>query len=120
MAVAALLPALLGLAPDVVDNPGMVVVQAISGLLLGSVYPVAMGVFLGDLNEDERLNGMAIVTAFGSCGAAAGLFVYEFGANLIGEFGMRMLFICLAAVTMSCWYAFVSVLKTESWDISGI
>ena len=82
---------------------GDAVAVSIVGLLLGPVYPCAAAVFMRSLSRRERLNGMGVISAFGSSGGAAAPFTTGIIAQAVGTYVLHPIVIALFVVMLGCW-----------------
>jgi fucose permease len=93
--------ALVWSVPNVI---GDAVAVSLVGLLLGPVYPCAATVFMRSLSRKERLNGMGVISAFGSSGGAAAPFTTGIIAQAVGTFVLHPIAIALFGVMLGCWF----------------
>ncbi|WYZ45910.1 hypothetical protein EsH8_IX_000135 [Colletotrichum jinshuiense] len=87
--------------PNVV---GPAVSVAIVGLLLGPIYPCAAAVFMRGMTRQERVNGMGVISAFGSSGGAVAPFATGILAQAAGTWVLHPIAIGLFALMMASWY----------------
>ncbi|KAK1515206.1 major facilitator superfamily transporter [Colletotrichum costaricense] len=98
---AAVFQLLVWLVPNVV---GPAVSVAIVGLLLGPIYPCAAAVFMRGMTRTERVNGMGVISAFGSSGGAVAPFTTGMVAQAAGPWVLHPIAIGLFALMMASWY----------------
>ncbi|KAK3319134.1 major facilitator superfamily domain-containing protein [Apodospora peruviana] len=99
---AAVFQLLVWFVPNLISNAVSV---AIVGLLLGPVYPCAAAVFMRNINRNEQVSAMGVISAFGSSGGAVAPFTTGLLAQLRGgPFVLHPIAIGLFVVMMGCWY----------------
>ncbi|KJR84350.1 uncharacterized protein SPSK_08689 [Sporothrix schenckii 1099-18] len=74
------------------------------GLLLGPVYPCAVGLMMRNLSRRERVAGISVMGAFGSAGGAAAPFITGVLAQAVGTFVLHPIVICLFTAMLVFWY----------------
>ncbi|KIH86560.1 major facilitator superfamily transporter [Sporothrix brasiliensis 5110] len=87
--------------PNVIGDA--VAVSAV-GLLLGPVYPCAVGLMMRNLSRRERVAGISVMGAFGSAGGAAAPFITGVLAQAVGTFVLHPIVICLFTAMLVFWY----------------
>ncbi|KAK4170012.1 tetracycline resistance [Cladorrhinum sp. PSN259] len=80
------------------------VVLATIGLLLGPVYPCVAAVFLRNMEENERVTGIGIISAFGMSGGAVAPFITGAIADSRGSWVLNPIAIALYGAMLVCWY----------------
>ncbi|GAB1319658.1 hypothetical protein MFIFM68171_09868 [Madurella fahalii] len=99
------------LMPDGVGS--VATVAAVTGLLLGPVYPCALAVCIRGMAEPEEASGMGIITAFGATGGASALVVTGFVAGATGHLVLQAIASGLFGVMLLCWYALPEGLEAQ-------
>lgn len=92
---------LVWLVPNII---GEAVSLAIVGLLLGPIYPCAAALFTRNLSRREQVNGMSIISAFGSSGGAITPFTTGLLAQAAGTFVLHPIAIGSFAIMTLCWF----------------
>jgi hypothetical protein len=85
-------------------------IAALVGLVLGPVAPSVMEILVCGMSEDEKPSGVAVVVAFGTSGAVAGLVAPQLATHLempaaALRWGIMGLFSCM----LLCWRTMVGV-----------
>lgn len=97
---AAVFELLVWLVPNVI---GDAVAVAFVGLLLGPVYPCATIVFTRLISRADQVNGLSLISAFGSSGGAVAPFITGVASQAVGTFVLHPVAIGLFGVMMVCW-----------------
>ena len=79
------------------------------GLVLGPVAPSFMGILINGMSEDEKPSGVAIVLAFGTSGAVAGLVAAQLTTQLGMEAVLRWMILGLFSGMLLCWRAIMGL-----------
>lgn len=83
---------------------GDAVAVALVGLLLGPVYPCATVVFSRAIPRAEQVNGLSVISAFGSSGGAVAPFTTGILAQVAGTWVLHPIAIGLFGVMLTCWF----------------
>ncbi|KAK4230318.1 major facilitator superfamily transporter [Podospora fimiseda] len=80
------------------------VVFAVIGLLLGPVYPCATAVFMRNMDEQQRVTGIGIISAFGMSGGAVAPFINGAIADSCGSWVLNPIAMILYGAMLACWW----------------
>lgn len=99
---------LVWLVPNIITDAVSV---ALVGLLIGPIYPSATVVFSRAIAKQDQINGLSVISAFGSSGGAVAPFVVGLAAQAVGTFVLHPIAIGLFVTMSVSWFALPVVRK---------